>query len=239
MKCEPTVTPDDLDMVALREKYRRERDRRIRRDGQYQYLRTKDEFAESYEADPYMPVLPRVPIVEDLDVAVLGGGFTGILAGVQLMKAGVTNCRIIEHAGDFGGVWYWNRYPGIQCDNDAYCYMPLLEETGYMPKKRFSDGVEIHEHCRRIAQQFGLYTRALFHTLVRSLRWEKGLKRWRISTNRGDELRVRFIVMAGGPLNRPKLPGIPGLADFKGHMFHSARWDYAYTGGDRNEPGAG
>ena len=234
MKCEPTVTPDDLDMAALREKYRRERDRRIRHDGQYQYLRTKDEFADSYEADPYMPVLPRTPIVEDLDVAVLGGGFTGILAGVQLVKAGVTNCRIIEHAGDFGGVWYWNRYPGIQCDNDAYCYMPLLEETGYMPKKRFADGVEIHEHCRRIALQFGLYTRALFHTLVRSLRWDEGLKRWRISTNRGDEIRARFVVMAGGPLNRPKLPGIPGLTDFKGHMFHSARWDYAYTGGDRN-----
>ena len=109
MSCQPTATPDDIDMATLREKYRQERDRRVRRDGQYQYLRTKDEFADSYEADPYMPVLQRAPIAQDLDVAVLGGGFTGILAGVHLVKAGVTNFKIIEHAGDFGGVWYWNR----------------------------------------------------------------------------------------------------------------------------------
>jgi cyclohexanone monooxygenase len=233
MSCQPTATPDDIDMASLRERYRQERERRVRRDGQYQYLRTKDEFADSYEADPYMPVLPRAPIAQDLDVAVLGGGFTGILAGVHLMKTGISNFKIIEHAGDFGGVWYWNRYPGIQCDNEAYCYMPLLEETSYMPKMRFSDGVEIQEHAQRIARQFGLYDRAMFHTLVRSLRWDEALKRWRISSNRGDDLRARFVIMAGGPLNRPKLPGIPGISDFKGHMFHSARWDYAYTGGDR------
>ena len=236
MNCQPTDTPDDIDMAMLREKYRRERDRRVRRDGQYQYLRSEDEFADSYEADPYMPVVSRMPIAEDLDVAVLGGGFTGILAGVNLKKAGVTNFRNIEHAGDFGGVWYWNRYPGIQCDNEAYCYMPLLEETNYIPKQRFADGVEIHEHSQRIAQQFGLYERALFHTLVRSLRWDEQLKRWRIATNRGDDIRARFVIMAGGPLNRPKLPGIPGISDFRGHMFHSARWDYAYTGGDRKNP---
>lgn len=236
MKCEPSQTPDDIDLPALREKYRQERERRMRRDGQYQYVRTKDDYADSYEVDPHTPVSPRAPLSLDIDVAVLGGGFTGILAGVSLTKAGVKDFRIIEHAGDFGGVWYWNRYPGIQCDNDAYCYLPLLEETGYIPKKRFADGTEIHEHCQRIGRHFGLYDKALFHTLIRSLRWDESLKRWRIGTNRGDDIRARFVVMAQGPLNRPKLPGIPGLDDFKGQLFHSARWDYAYTGGNPKEP---
>jgi len=236
MKCEPTPTPDDIDLPALREKYRQEREKRMRRDGQYQYVRSKDNHADSYEVDPHLPVMPRAPISEDLDVAVLGAGFTGILAAVSLRKAGVTNFRNIEHAGGFGGVWYWNRYPGIQCDNDAYCYLPLLEETGYIPKQRFADGAEIRGHCERIARHFRLDERALFHTLIKSLHWDESIQRWRIGTDRGDDIRARHVIMAQGPLNRPKLPGIPGLDEFKGHLFHSARWDYGYTGGSQDKP---
>ena len=135
-------------------------------------------------------------------------------------------------AGDFGGVWYWNRFPGIQCDNDAYCYIPLLEELGFMPSKKFADGAEIFGHCRNIGKHFGLYDGALFSTQVRELRWDDATQRWRISTDRGDDIRARFVVMAQGSYNRPKLPGIPGIKDFTGHVFHSARWDYDYTGGD-------
>jgi cyclohexanone monooxygenase len=236
MKCESTISNASIDIPALKEKYRQQRERRIRRDGQNQYLKTEKDFSDSYEADPHMPVVPRMAISEDIDVAVLGGGFTGILAAVHLKRAGVDNIRNIEHAGDFGGVWYWNRYPGIQCDNESYCYMPLLEETKFVPTKRFSDGTEIQGHCVRIAKLYGLYDKALFHTQIRSLLWDKRLMRWRIATNRGDDIRARFIIMAGGPLNRPKLPGIPGLKDFKGHVFHSARWDYAYTGGSWENP---
>ncbi len=191
---------------------------------------------DSFLADPYQPVTAREPLTEDIDVAVLGGGFTGLLASVQLKKAGVTQIRNIEQAGDFGGVWYWNRYPGIQCDNESYCYLPLLEETGFIPTKRFADGVEIQQHCVRIAEQFGLYENALFHTVVRSLRWDDNLQRWHVTTDRGDTLRARFVIMASGPLNRPKLPGIPGMQDFKGRVFHSARWDYDYTGGSWERP---
>jgi cyclohexanone monooxygenase len=135
-------------------------------------------------------------------------------------------------AGDFGGVWYWNRFPGIQCDNDAYCYMPLLEELDYVPSKKFADGAEIFEHCRNIGKHFGLYDKAIFSTQVRGLRWDESVRRWRISTNRGDDIRARFVVMTNGSFNRPKLPGIAGIKDFKGHQFHSSRWDYDYTGGD-------
>jgi cyclohexanone monooxygenase len=236
MTCEPTQTPDDIDIRALREKYRQERNKRLRREGQEQYQRTTGAFAEKYEVDPHTEVTPRAPISEDLDVAIIGAGWSGLLAAYHLKKAGVSTFRNIDLAGDFGGCWYWNRYPGIQCDNDAYCYIPLLEETGFIPSKRYADGAEIFAHCQRVAKQFGLYDGALFHTLIRTLRWDEALKRWRITTNRGDDIRARHVIMAGGPLNRPKLPGVPGLELFKGRMFHSARWDYSYTGGSQTEP---
>ena len=199
-------------------------------------MRVAGEFHDLYATDPHKPVAPREPVSEEIDVAILGGGFGGILAAYHLGVAGVTNFRNIDHAGDFGGVWYWNRYPGIQCDNDAYCYLPLLEETGYMPSKRFADGEEIHQYCRLIARKFGFAERALFHTLITALRWDESIRRWRVSTNRGDEIRARFVVMACGVLNMPKLPGIAGIEQFKGTMFHSSRWDYGYTGGDTRHP---
>jgi cyclohexanone monooxygenase len=230
--CGPTQTPADIDIDALREKYLHERDKRLRPGGSTQYLELKGEFAEFSEVDPHTPVTPREPISEDIEVAVLGGGIAGLLAASYLKKAGVDDVRVIEMGGDFGGVWYWNRFPGIQCDNDAYCYIPMLEELDFMPSKRFSDGAEIFEHCRRIAKHFGLYDGAIFHTQVRTVRWDESSKRWRLSTNRGDDIRARFVVMTQGSFNRPKLPGIPGIKDFKGHVFHSARWDYDYTGGD-------
>ncbi|WP_232375414.1 flavin-containing monooxygenase [Mycolicibacterium baixiangningiae] len=230
--CGPTETPDDFDIDALREKYAQERAKRLRPEGSKQYVELTDEFAGYYESDPYIPVQPRNPITEDIDVAVLGGGFGGLLSAAHLKKAGVDDVRIIELGGDFGGVWYWNRYPGIQCDNESYCYIPLLEELDFMPSKKFADGAEIYEHCRNIGKHFGLYDGAIFSTQVRDLRWDDEMNRWRISTNRGDDIRARFVVLASGPFHRPKLPGIPGIQDFTGHSFHSSRWDYDYTGGD-------
>ena len=232
--CGPTQTPDDIDIEALREKYRIEREKRLRPEGSKQYIELTDDFAGYYETDPYTPVAERDPIHEDIDVAVLGGGFGGLLSAVHLKKAGVDDVRIIELGGDFGGVWYWNRYPGIQCDNESYCYIPLLEELDFMPSKKFADGPEIYQHCRNIGKHFGLYDKAIFSTQVRSMRWDDEISRWRIGTNRGDDIRARFVVMASGPFHRPKLPGIPGIKDFQGHSFHSSRWDYDYTGGDTN-----
>ncbi|RAU96892.1 flavin-containing monooxygenase [Mycolicibacter senuensis] len=234
-ECPPTQTPDDFDIEALREKYAAERAKRIRSDGSSQYLELKDDFVEFAEVDPHTAVTPREPIDADIEVVVLGGGIAGLLAGAYLKKAGVRDVRVIEMAGDFGGVWYWNRFPGIQCDNDAYCYIPMLEELDFMPSKKFADGAEIFQHCQNIGKHFGLYDGAIFSTQVRTVRWDEELRRWRLTTNRGDDLRARFVVMAQGSYNRPKLPGIAGIKDFMnagGHVFHSARWDYDYTGGD-------
>jgi cyclohexanone monooxygenase len=230
--CQPTQTPADIDIDALSERYKREREKRLRKEGSKQYVEMKDEFEEYYDVDPHTPVVPREPIAEDIDVAVLGGGFAGLLSAAQLKQAGVDDVRIIEKGGDFGGVWYWNRYPGIQCDNESYCYVPLLEELNFIPSKKFADGAEIFEHCRRIGKHYGLYDGAIFSTQVTGLRWDEDVKRWRIGTDRGDDIRARFVVMASGGFHRPKLPGIPGIKDFKGHSFHTSRWDYEYTGGD-------
>jgi cyclohexanone monooxygenase len=138
----------------------------------------------------------------------------------------------VEKGGDFGGTWYWNRYPGAACDVESYIYLPLLEEIGYIPKEKYSQAAEILEHSRAIGRHFDLYRNACFQTEVTAMRWDDDDQRWIVSTNRGDEMRARYICMASGPLHRPKLPGIPGIESFQGHTFHTSRWDYAYTGGD-------
>ncbi|MET7769295.1 NAD(P)/FAD-dependent oxidoreductase [Nocardia sp. NPDC005366] len=231
--CAPTQTPE-VDIDALREKYLAERDKRIRTEGQDQYLVTEEGFNEFYEGDPYTTVVPREPITEEIGVAILGGGWAGLIAAARLEAAGVTDFRIIELAGDFGGAWYWNRYPGIQCDTDSYAYLPLLEETGYMPKEKYARGDECFEHAQRIGKHYNLYERAIFSTLTTSLEWDEASKHWRLGTNRGDDIRAKYVIMAQGPFNKPKLPGIPGISEFQGHTFHSARWDYDYTGGTLN-----
>lgn len=236
MDCAPTRTPENVDIPAVRDKYRKEREKRLRTDGQSQYFRPTGKVAADYAADPHTPVRPRAPLSEETDVLILGAGWGGIMAAYHLTQAGVTNFRTVDSAGDFGGVWYWNRYPGIQCDNESYCYLPLLEETGFLPSKKFADGWEIQGYCRSIAEKFGFADRALFHTLINTLRWDEGMKRWRVGTNRGDDIRARFVIIACGVLNMPKLPGIPGIDTFKGKTFHTARWDYGYTGGSYRNP---
>lgn len=228
--------PTEIDIPALKRKYQQERDKRFKAKGSEAIFRPAVENQQRYAIDPHQARIDRKSITEELDVVVLGAGFSGILASYHLMQAGVQNIRNIDQAGDFGGVWYWNRYPGIQCDNDAYCYLPLLEETGFIPSKKFSDGAEIYQYCRSLAAQFGFRDKALFHTLITSLRWDKASNRWQIKTNRGDTLRAKFVIMACGVLNMPKLPSIPGIDEYRGEMFHTARWNYNYTGGSYTQP---
>ena len=227
-------TPEELgfDPADLRQKYAEERARRLRTDGNNQYQEITGKH-EHYNVDPYVePGFTRPALQEELDAVIVGGGFGGLLAAARLQKAGITNIRIIEKAGDFGGTWYWNRYPGAQCDIESYVYLPLLEETGYIPKEKYSFAPEIFEHAQRIGKHFNLYERACFQTQVKDARWNEQEGRWTITTDRGDVFQARFVIMSSGPLNRPKLPAIPGIEQFKGHTFHTSRWDYAYTGGD-------
>ncbi len=222
----------DFDLEALDEKYRVERDKRLRPDGIAQYIEVKGDFTR-YADDPYVePGFTRAPVFDAVEFTIIGGGFGGLLTGARLRAAGFDDLRVVEAAGDFGGAWYWNRYPGAQCDVESYCYLPLLEELGYMPKHKYSFAPEILEHSCNIARRYGLYDNALFQTKVTELRWDEGERLWIVSTSRGDRFKSRYVAMANGPLNRPKLPGIPGINAFKGHTFHTCRWDYHYTGGD-------
>ena len=221
-----------FDPTALREKYREERDKRLRQDGNEQYVEVKGDFAHFLD-DPYAaPGFEREPLQDEVEVLVVGGGFGGLLAGARLRQAGVEDIRIIDPASDFGGTWYWNRYPGIACDIESYTYLPLLEEVGYVPKEKYAFGKEILEHSQAIARKFDLYRDVCFQTRVEELRWDEQSCRWIVTTNRGDRMKAHYLCLATGPLNRPKLPGIPGIEDFEGHSFHASRWDYEYTGGD-------
>ena len=223
-----------FDPDALREQYRIERDKRIKDEANDQYIEVKGDFSH-YIDDPYLVErIERDPLNDTVEVIVIGGGFGGLLAAARLRETGIEDIRIIEKAGDFSGTWYWNRYPGAACDIESYVYLPLLEEVGYIPKKRYATGAEILAYSKRIAEKYDLYRDVCFQTEVTEVRWDEDSTSWKVSTNRGDEMKARFLVMSNGPLNRPKLPGIPGIDQFKGHSFHTSRWDYDYTGGDAN-----
>ncbi|MFE0719417.1 flavin-containing monooxygenase [Streptomyces rochei] len=217
--------------AELRRRYRVERERRVRPDGTRQYLAADAEFG-YYADDPYAVASgAREPLRDDVDVAVVGGGFGGILAGARLRQQGVRKVRIVEKGGDFGGTWYWNRYPGIHCDIESHVYLPMLDETGYVPEWKYAPGEEIRRHAVRIAEKFDLGADALFSTSVTSLTWDDNARNWLVTTDRGDEFRATYVITATGTLTELKLPGIPGIENFQGHTFHTSRWDYGYTGG--------
>ena len=233
MKENKPITDDlGFDPDALKKKYREERDKRIRPDGKKQYQEMVGEFS-NYVDDPYiLEKINRAPLNDEKTVVVIGGGFAGLLMIVRLKEAGIKNIRLIEKGGDIGGTWYWNRYPGAACDTESYVYMPLCEELNYIPTKKYAYAPEIYEHCQRIAKHYDIYDIACLQTEVTDMEWDSSISRWIIKTNNRDAMRAQFVIMCNGPFNRPKLPGIPGISTFKGHTFHTSRWDYEYTGGN-------
>ena len=230
----PTKEELGFDPDALRDKYRVERDKRLREDANDQYNEIKGEFSNFIE-DPYITMdIDREPLTDEVEVAIIGGGFGGLIAGARLSELGFEDIRIIEKGGDFGGTWYWNRYPGAACDTEAYIYLPLLEELDYVPSQKYAHAPEILSHSKNIAKKYGLYENACLQTEVTGMQWDALASRWVIQTNRQDRFKAKFVIMSNGPLHRPKLPGIEGISSFNGHTFHTSRWDYEYTGGDSN-----
>jgi cyclohexanone monooxygenase len=231
-----TKTGRAIDPGALKQKYAEERDKRLGPQGGRQYRLAIDDYPELIE-DPWAKApSPRAAVSEDVDALVVGGGMSGIMTAGRLMQNGVTNLRLIERGADYGGTWYWNRYPGAQCDTESYIYMPLLDESGYVPTQKYAGQPELQSYFKQVADQLGLTERALFRTKANSFTWDEGLQRWIVRTDRGDEIRARFIALCVGNLAQPKLPAIEGIKSFKGHMFLTARWDYDYTGGSASAP---
>ncbi|OBG79945.1 monooxygenase [Mycobacterium sp. E802] len=223
--------PAEYDAEWVRAKYALERDKRLRPDAVDQYVEVTADFSH-YADDPYTEWVDREPVHDHVQVLIIGAGLGSLIAAARLQESGVTDVRIVDTAGDFGGTWYWNRYPGAQCDIESYIYLPLLEELNYMPTERYAHGPEIRAHLQAIARHYGLYRNALLQTTVTGMRWNEQAAHWEISTNRGDVFTASLVTVSPGSLTRPKLPGIPGINEFTGHTFHTSRWDYGYTGGD-------
>ena len=221
----------EFDPRALKQKYEAERDKRLLPEGHGQYVPTVDGKFGNYGQDPWAAPFDRTAITDHTEVVVAGGGFGGLLVGARLWEAGVRDVRIIDEAGDFGGTWYWNRYPGAMCDIEAHIYMPLLEELNHAPRHRYAYWSEMLELSRKIGQRYGLYDKACFQTVITEARWLETEKKWLIETDRGDRMTATYFVLACGRQSLPKLPGIAGIDTFEGHAFHSSRWDYGYTGG--------
>ncbi|HUR78995.1 MAG TPA: NAD(P)/FAD-dependent oxidoreductase [Acidimicrobiales bacterium] len=225
-----------FDPDAVHAKYLAERDKRLVPGRAEIRDLAADAHFQRFRKDPFNPVTPRAAITEEVDVVIVGGGIAGVLAGAELRKTGVEKIRIVDQAGGIGGTWYWNRYPGVMCDVESYIYIPMLEELDYVPTRRYASGDEIRQCLEGIAEKFDLVSDALFHTGVSRAAWDDPAARWRVTTDRGDEITARYYVLAVGILNLMKLPAIEGMEDFAGHSFHTARWDYGYTGGGPDAP---
>ena len=202
------------------------RDFKEARRGAADYMAMEGEFSkyleDVYSADP----VPREALTDECEILVVGAGFAGLLLWHKLREAGFNDVRFCEKGGDVGGTWYWNRYPGIACDVEAYSYLPLLEEMGYIPTMKFASGFEILEYCQSMAEKFGFYDRCLFHTTVDKTQWDEITGRWIVTTDRGDKMRAKFVILANGILTTPKLARIEGMETFKGDAFHTSRWNY-------------
>ncbi len=220
---------------AIKKKFAEERDLRLRYrpEGTKQYTSDLTGDLAKYEIDPYAgEINPREPIKDTVECLFIGGGFSALLTSARLRERGVESIRIVERGGDVGGTWYWNRYPGAACDVVSYDYLPLLDETGYVPTRHYAEGPEIFAYCQQIAKRYNLYDLAIFQTTVTSTVWDETEQMWHIGTDRGDLLKARFVICANGTLSKPKLSRINGMEKFKGHSFHTSRWDYEYTKSD-------
>jgi cation diffusion facilitator CzcD-associated flavoprotein CzcO len=218
---------------SIKARFAEERDLRLRYrpEGTSQFTTELDGKLKVYQTDPYGgEVTPRDPINDSVEVLFIGGGFSALLTSARLREAGVDSIRIVERGADVGGTWYWNRYPGVACDVVAYDYLPLLDETGYVPTRHYAGGQEIWDYCRMIAENYNLYELAVFQTTVTSTVWHEDEQLWHVGTDRGDTMRAKFVVCANGTLTMPKLARIEGMETFEGHSFHTSRWDFDYTG---------
>ena len=196
------------------------------REGAADYMAMEGEFSKYLEDVYSAPPIEREALTDTCEILVVGAGFAGLLLWYKLRAAGFTDVRFCERGGDVGGTWYWNRYPGIACDVESYSYLPMLEEMKYFPTMKFASGFEILEYCQKIAEKYGFYNRCLFHTTVGETTWDEATGRWTVTTDRGDKMRARYVILANGILTTPRLAKIDGMETFQGDAFHTSRWDY-------------
>lgn len=244
------------DLSFLTQKYEEEKTKRLREDGNAQYVDLESSglsHLRSLATDPWVDhdalnaLVPNIKDGDDIKFLILGAGFCGLLFGSRFVDAGFSpeEIRLVDTAGGFGGTWYWNRYPGLMCDSESSIYLPLLEETGYMPKHRYSYGDEIRQHAERIAAKWNLTDKGVFRTHMDSFTWDEGKSRWVVTMKQGRgpnqspisvTVTAQFITIANGVLNHPKTPKIDGLQNFQGQTIHTGRWRYDISRGSPTDP---
>jgi cation diffusion facilitator CzcD-associated flavoprotein CzcO len=246
------MAQDPTELAKIEAKYTTERDKRLeeRPQGEEQWIDTVTSEKWAWiQKDPWIHPDDHTKITVDISKTakylIVGGGYSGLLFAVRLIETGVKPEEIVitDSAGGYGGVWYWNRYPGIMCDVEGYIYMPLLEETAYMPKHKYSYGPELRGHADRIADKWGLRQRTIFRQHIKAMDWDANKNEWVVRTEfttsgRKDldlTIRAKYVLLAGGQLTHPKVPVVEGLDKFDRHMFHTSRWDYDYTGGSSTD----
>ncbi|KAI1412554.1 FAD/NAD(P)-binding domain-containing protein [Hypoxylon sp. FL1857] len=246
------------DFAQIQQKYTAEAQKRLRPDGssQYQTLSESDSdrlrhLVDDIWADHAALDAQPSPIApgDCPKFLIIGAGLGGIMGAVRLIQAGFSadQIRIIETAGGVGGTWYWNRYPGLHCDIESYIYMPLLEETGYMPSHKYAPGVEIRNYLKDVVKKWNLEDKILFRTKVDKLEWDESARVWKVDFTtgrgpRGDEkvsstVNAEFVWLTAGLLSKPQVPKLAGVGieGFKGDYFHTSLWNYNVTGGSPEE----
>ncbi|KAJ5587878.1 uncharacterized protein N7459_003643 [Penicillium hispanicum] len=244
--------PDDSELLEVKKRYAEERAKRLRDDGNAQFIDISlsarhERFAEDPWVNPAAieAVQSKFPN-SSCEMLIIGAGWGGLQYAIRMVEAGIRpdDLRIIDPAGGFGGTWYWNRYPGVMCDIESYSYLPLLEETGFVPKQRYSHGEEIRSYANLVARKWGLADCGVFQTKAQKLVWDEAAKEWQVELVQQRaghavqhlSVRSRFVATATGVLNWPKLPDLPGILHYTGNVFHTSRWAYDVTGGSPTDP---
>jgi cation diffusion facilitator CzcD-associated flavoprotein CzcO len=162
----------------------------------------------------------------DHDIVIVGSGFSGLGMAIRLKQAGVHDFAILERADDVGGTWQANTYPGCACDVPSHLYSFSFAQNPEWTQT-YSPQPEIWDYLRRCADEFGVRPHIRFGCAVESATWLDAERRWEIETTHGT-VRARVLIAGMGPLTEPKIPDLPGLEDFEGETFHSARWNHDY-----------
>lgn len=160
------------------------------------------------------------------DMLIIGAGFSGLIMALEARKRGIRDIAILEKAGDIGGTWRENTYPGVACDVPSHLYS-MATHLNPNWSRAYAGGAEIQAYLQKVARDERLYDLCQFQQRLKSARWDGS--RWQVETEAGDRWSARFLVSAIGALHVPGIPDIPGADSFPGPCFHSARWDHDAT----------
>ena len=162
---------------------------------------------------------------QPLSIVIVGAGFAGVGMAIRLRQVGITDFVILEKAASVGGVWRDNTYPGAACDVPSHLYSFSFERRFHWSRV-YAEQPDIHRYIRHCFDKYRLASHLKLGTEVKRARFDEAAALWRIETTAGATLQARILISATGQLNRPAYPDIPGLGDFSGKVFHSARWDH-------------